>query len=57
MTTDNLRPLLARVEDTTRFGRFSQDFARAGVPEEMVDVIRLGRLTETHRQLSWNRFW
>ena len=45
MTADNLRPLLASVEDTTRFWRFCQVLARAGVPEEIIDVIRLGRLT------------
>ena len=45
MTTDHLRPLLESVEDTTRFWRFSQDLARAEVPEEIVDAIRLGRLT------------
>ena len=45
MTTDHLRPLLESVEDTTRFWRFSQDLARAEVPKEIVDVIRLGRLT------------
>ena len=41
--TDHLRPLLESVEDTTRFWRFSQDLARAEVPEEIVDAIRLGR--------------
>ena len=45
MTTDHLRPLLESVEDTTRFWRFSQDLARAEVPEEIVDAIRLGLLT------------
>ena len=45
MTTDHLRPLLESVEDTTRLWRFSQDLARAEVPEEIVDAIRLGRLT------------
>ena len=44
MMTDHLRPLLESVEDTTRFWRFSQDLARAEVPEEIVDAIRLGRL-------------
>ena len=44
MTTNNLRPLLLSVEDTTRFWRFSQDFACAEIPQEIVDAIRLGRL-------------
>ena len=45
MTTDHLRPLLESVEDTTRFWRLAQDLSRAVVPDEIVDVVRLGRLT------------
>ena len=45
MTSDHLRPLLESVEDTTRFWRLAQDLSRAVVPDEIVDVVRLGRLT------------
>ena len=41
---DHLRPILESVEDT-RFWRMAQDLARAVVPDEIVDVVRLGRLT------------
>ena len=45
MTTDHFRPLLESVEDTTRLWRLAQDLSRAVVPDEIVDVVRLGRLT------------
>ena len=45
MTADHLRPLLESEHDTVRFWRFAQDLARAVVPDEVVDAIRLGRLT------------
>ena len=48
MTTNHFRPLLDSVEDTTRFWRFSQDLARAEVPEEIVEAIRLG-----HKKNQW----
>ena len=45
MTADHLRPLLDSVADTSRFWRFAQDLARATVPDDIVDAVRLGRLT------------
>ena len=45
MTADHLRPLLESEQDTRRFWRFAQDLSRAVVPDEVVEVIRLGRLT------------
>ena len=45
MTADHLRPLLDSVADTCRFWRFAQDLARVTVPDDVVDVVRLGRLT------------
>ena len=41
MTAGHLRPFL----DNARFWRLSEDLARAFVLEEIVNVIRLGRLT------------
>ena len=45
MTADYLRPLLDSEVGTARFWRLAQDFARATVPDEIVDVVRLGRMT------------
>ena len=45
MTADHLRPLLDSAVDTARFWRLAQDLARATVPDEIVDVVRLGRMT------------
>ena len=45
MTADHLRPLLDSEVDTARFWRLAQDLARATVPDEIVDVLRLGRMT------------
>ena len=45
MTADHLRPLFDSEVDTARFWRFAQDLARATVPDEIVDVVRLGRMT------------
>ena len=45
MTSDHLRPLLESEEETMRFWRFAQDLARAIVSDDVVDAIRLGRLT------------
>ena len=45
MTADHLRPLLDSDVDTARFWRLAQDLARATVPDEIVDVVRLGRMT------------
>ena len=45
MTANHLRPLLESEQDTMRFWRFAQDLARACAPDEVVDAIRLGRLT------------
>ena len=45
MTAEHLRPLFDYAHDTARFWRFSEDLARAFVPEEIVNSIRLGRLT------------
>ena len=45
MTSDHLRPLLESVEDTTRFWWLVQDLSKVVVPDEIVDVVRLGRLT------------
>ena len=42
---DHLRPLLDSEVDTARFWRLAQDLARATVPDEIVDVVRLGRIT------------
>ena len=45
MTADHLRPLLDSVADTTRFWRLAQDLARATVPEDVVDAVKLGKMT------------
>ena len=45
MTADHLRPLLDNVADTTRFWRFAQVLARATVPEDVVDAVKLGKMT------------
>ena len=45
MTADPLRPLLDSEVDIARFWRLAQDLARATVPDEIVDVVRLGRMT------------
>ena len=45
MTADNLRPLLDSEVDTARFWRLAQDLARATVPDDILDVVRLGRMT------------
>ena len=45
MTSEHLRPLLDSPEDTDRFWRMAQDLACVEVPPEVVDLIRLGRLT------------
>ena len=42
---DHLCMILDSEADTARFWRLAQDLARAAVPEEILDVIRLGRLT------------
>ena len=44
-TAGHLRPFLDNVHDTARFWRLSEGLARAFVLEEIVNVIRLGRLT------------
>ena len=45
MTADHLRMILESEADTAKFWRLAQDLARAAVLEEILDVIRLGRLT------------
>ena len=45
MTADHLRMILESEADTAKFWRLGQDLARAAIPEEILDVIRLGRLT------------
>ena len=52
MTAEHLRPLLDNAHDTGRFWRLSGDLARAFVPEEIVNVIRLGRLTASKSHLE-----
>ena len=43
--SEHLRPLLEHHEDMTRFWRFAQDLAREGVPDDIVELVRLGRMT------------
>ena len=45
MTFDHLHPILESVKDTVLFWRFAQDLARAVVPDEIIDVVRLGHIT------------
>ena len=45
MTSEHLRPLLEHHEDMTRFWRFAQDLARAAVLDDIVELVRLGRMT------------
>ena len=45
MTSGHLRPLLEHHEDMTRFWRFAQDLARAAVPNDIAEPVRLGRMT------------
>ena len=49
MTNDHLRSLLEIVKDAMMFWRFAQDLARAVALDEIVDVVRLGRIT-THQK-------
>ena len=43
--SEHLRPLLEHHEDMTRFWRFAQDLARAAVPDDIVELVRFGRMT------------
>ena len=45
MTADHLRMILESEADTAKFWRLAQDLARAAIPEKILDVIRLERLT------------
>ena len=45
MTTDHLRPLLLDHGGLHLFFQISERLARAEVPEAVVNIIRMGRLT------------
>ena len=45
MTTEHLRPLLHSSRDTQLLFRVGEFLARAQIPESVVDIVRLGRLT------------
>ena len=45
MNADHLRPLLDSVHDSELFWRFCEGFARATLPDEIVRVVKMGRVT------------
>ena len=45
MTSEHLRPLLDDLHHMERFWRMGQELARAATPGDVVDAIRLGRIT------------
>ena len=44
MTIDHLFPLLENERDSQKLHQFATTFARAEVPAEIVDLIRMGRI-------------
>ena len=50
MTSEHLRPLL----DMTRFWRFTQDLAKAAVPDDIVELVRFARWLRC-RNPMWRR--
>ena len=51
MTSEHLRPLLDNPHDMERFWRKGQELTRAETPGDVVDAIRLGRITALSRNL------
>ena len=45
MTADHLRPLLDSQHDAEKFCRVCEGFARAEIPDEVLQVLRIGRMT------------
>ena len=45
MTSEHLRPLLEHDGDGVLLCELAEEFARASVPEEIVDALRMGRMT------------
>ena len=45
MTAEHLRPMLESAEDTELLASFADTFAKGEVPLEIVDAIRMGRMT------------
>ena len=50
MTTDHLFPLLESERDSLKLHQFATTLARAEVPAEIVDLIRLGRITALRKK-------
>ena len=46
MTTDHLFPLLESERDSLKLHQFATTLARAEVPTKIVDLIRMGRITD-----------
>ena len=45
MTVEHLRPLLENQRDAERFWMMGQELANASVPDEIIQALRVGRLT------------
>ena len=45
MTAEHLRPVLESPHDVARFWSMCQSFARGDIPEEILQAIRMGRIT------------
>ena len=45
MIYEYLRPLLDNPRDVQRLHQLGERFARAGVPQQIVDAVRMGRIT------------
>ena len=49
MTADHVRPLLDSERDAESFCRMCEEFARAQVSDEVVQALRMGRMTALHK--------
>ena len=45
MTAEHVRPVLDSERDGESFWRMCEEFARAGTPDEVVQALRMGRMT------------
>ena len=59
MSAEHLRPVLEAPRVLYSFFRVAESLAAAQVPQEVVDGLRLGRITapETNRRSSWHCGW
>ena len=56
MTAEHLRPMLESTEDTESLASFADTFAKGEIPKEIVDAIRMGRITAL-RKLGGGVWW